>query len=307
MSGSTGRGLAIYGIKLKLENYKDNQAIEYRVHVQDLGWLKWTTDEYISQADGKRLEAIQIRLKNLDDYTVEYRAHVQDFGWQDWMIDGETAGTTGKGKRIEAFQIRIVPKYKRKYVGIDVSEWNHSINWQAVKNSGVDFAIIRAGYGQLSSQKDSCFETNYRNARMANIKVGSYLYSYAKSIEDARREANNCLNWLSNRTFEYPIFYDLEDKSQNGLSVQTITDMAKVFCSIVSNAGYKVGVYANRNWLMYKIDTSQLPSYCQVWLAHYTSKTDYPGEYQLWQYTSTGSVNGIDGYVDMNVGYRNYQ
>ncbi len=307
MSGTTGKSLGIYGIKLKLENYKEKQAIEYRVHVQDLGWLKWTTNEYNSQADGRRLEAIQIRLKNMDEYTVEYRAHVQDLGWQDWMIDGETAGTTGRGKRIEAFQIRIVPKYKRRYVGIDVSEWNHSINWQAVKNSGVDFAIIRSGYGQLSSQKDSCFETNYRNARMANIKVGSYLYSYAKSIEDARREANNCLNWLSNRSFEYPIFYDLEDNSQSGLSVQTITDMAKVFCSIVNKAGYKVGVYANRNWLMNKIDTSQLPSYCQVWLAHYTNQTDYPGEYQLWQYTSTGRVNGIDGYVDMNVGYKNYQ
>ena len=310
ISGTTGKGLGIYGFKLKLENYGYKQQVEYNLHVQDIGWIGWSSDEYVARADGSRLEAIKIRLKNMDDYTVEYRAHVQDIGWQDWMIDGEVAGTTGQGKRIEAIQIRIVPKYFRSYFGIDVSCWNDYINWQAVKNSGVSFAIIRAGYGQLSSQKDSCFETNYRNARMANIKVGSYLYSYAKSIEDARREAINCLGWLGGREFDLPIFYDLEDKSQSGLGARIITDMAKVFCGIIHDAGYKTGVYANMNWLENMIYVDELPDYCDIWLAHYTGSSSkpssYSGSYQLWQYSSEGHVDGINGVVDVNIGYKNY-
>lgn len=310
ISGTTGRGLGIYGFKLKLENYGPNTGVEYNLHVQDIGWTGWTTKEYLSQADGARLEAIKIRLKNMDDYTVEYRAHVQDIGWQEWMIDGETAGTTGLSKRVEAIQIRIVPKYYRRLFGVDVSYWNGDIDWRAVKNDGVSFAIIRCGYGQLSSQKDSTFEPNYRNARNVNIKLGSYLYSYAKSIEDARREAYNCLSWLGGREFELPIFYDVEDASQLSLGARTLTDMVKVFCSIINNAGYKTGLYSYYSWLKNYIYLDELPDYCDIWLAHYTGspdkKTDYPGQYQLWQYSSQGRVSGIDGVVDVNIGYKLY-
>ena len=89
--------------------------------------------------------------------------------------------------------------------------------------------------------------------------------------------------------------------------------MAKAFCEILHNAGYKVGVYANKYWLQDKIDVSQLPDYCDIWLAHYTgtldpinNPSDYKGDYQMWQYTSTGKVNGISGNVDMNICYKKY-
>ena len=194
--------------------------------------------------------------------------------------------------------------------GIDVSEHQYEINWQQVRNAGIDFAIVRVGYGQHAHQKDKYFEQNYDGARAMGLKVGTYLYSYAQSVEDARREAYNCLAWLRGRPLDYPVFYDIEDSSQAWIDPQTMTDMVKAFCEIISNAGYKTGVYTYRDWFRNKIYTGQLPGNYQIWLAHYTwdvnKPSDYEGYYNIWQYTSRGYVPGINGNVDRNIEYRNY-
>ncbi len=197
----------------------------------------------------------------------------------------------------------------RELDGVDVSEWQGPINWEFVRRAGVDFAIVRVGYGQHAHQKDKYFEQNYKEARAAGLRVGTYLYSYAQSVEDARREAYNCLNWLNGRYLDYPVFYDIEDPSQGWIDPQTMTDMIKAFCEIITNAGYKAGVYTFRDWFRHKIHTGQLGNY-QIWLAHYTwdpnKKSDYEGYYNIWQYTSRGYVPGINGNADRNIEYRNY-
>lgn len=194
--------------------------------------------------------------------------------------------------------------------GVDVSEWQGLINWEFVRRAGTDFAIIRVGYGQHSHQKDKWFEENYKAAKVAGLKVGVYLYSYAQSVEDARREAYNCLNWLEGRHLDYPVFYDIEDPSQGRIEPQTMTDMVNTFCGIISNAGYKTGVYTYRDWFRSRIYTNQLPGHYQIWLAHYTwdvnKPSDYEGYYNIWQYTSRGYVPGINGNADRNIEYRNY-
>ena len=197
----------------------------------------------------------------------------------------------------------------RELDGVDVSEWQGPINWEFVRRAGVDFAIVRVGYGQHPHQKDKYFEQNYNGARAAGLRVGTYLYSYAQSVEDARREAYNCLNWLNGRYLDYPVFYDIEDPSQGWIDPQTMTDMIKAFCEIITNAGYKAGVYTFRDWFRHKIHTGQIGNY-QIWLAHYTwdpnKRSDYEGYYNIWQYTSRGYVPGINGNADRNIEYRNY-
>ena len=192
------------------------------------------------------------------------------------------------------------------YRGIDVSDWQGTIDWDSVKKSGVEFAILRIGYGRHQHQKDNQFERNYNECKRLNIPVGIYLYSYAQDIEGAYLEAQNCLTWLNGRTIELPIFYDLEDDSISNIGTDTITNMAITFKNIIEQNGYKAGVYANLNWLTHKIDVLRLGN-CEIWLAHYTWSenvaSSYEGKYSIWQYSSKGIINGIEGNVDLDIRY----
>lgn len=192
-----------------------------------------------------------------------------------------------------------------EYRGIDVSKHQGQINWQAVKASGIAFAIIRAGYGHYDTQKDEKFETNYKNAKAAGVPVGAYLYSYAKSVEDAKAEAKVFLNWLSGKQFEMPVVYDVEEKTQSAKGKQFVSDIIRAFCETIENAGYYVAVYANKNWYENYIDDDCKKKY-DCWLAQWADKPTYNGNIGIWQYTSDGSVNGISGRVDMNVAYKDY-
>lgn len=184
---------------------------------------------------------------------------------------------------------------------IDVSEWQGSIDWKKVKASGVDYAILRAGFGREVSQIDARFEANYKNAKAAGLKVGAYWYSYAVDVADAKKEANACLTVLKGKTFELPVYYDLEDNSQVGFGKTTLTNIAKKFCDTLKSSGYSVGVYANANWFKNYLDYSALKKLYSIWLAQYNSTAQY--ECDIWQYSSSGSVKGISGNVDMNTIY----
>ncbi len=197
--------------------------------------------------------------------------------------------------------------------GIDVSTFQHTIDFDLLKSTRkVDFVIARVGYGRNDYQKDDQFERNYSECKRLNIPIGTYVYSYASDIEGAYAEAYNVLNWLSGKEFELPVFYDLEDhKSQGDLSVDVLTQMANVFCGVLKSHGYKTGIYANKYWLENKIDVNELPEDYSIWFAAYgindgyipEEKFEYFGKHEIWQYSSTGVLEGIDSLVDFNIEY----
>ena len=132
--------------------------------------------------------------------------------------------------------------------GIDVSSHNGNINWGAVKNDGIDFAILRVGYGMYLNQKDTQFENYYAGATSVGIPVGVYLYSYAKNVSEAEREADCVINWLGDRKLNLPVYFDIEDPSQENLGRGTLDAMCRAFCNKIEQAGYPAGIYASKYW-----------------------------------------------------------
>lgn len=196
--------------------------------------------------------------------------------------------------------------------GIDVSKWNKEIDWQKVADSGVEYAIIRAGYrGSASGAlvEDPYFRKNIEGAEKANIKVGLYFFTQAVSEVEAVEEASMVLSLCSDYKITYPIFIDTEGAGGNGradtLDKQTRTAVCEAFCETIQSAGYDAGVYASKNWFHNNLETARLEDYV-IWLAEYKAQPTYTGKYQMWQYTSKGAVNGIDGRVDLNMSYLGY-
>ena len=173
-----------------------------------------------------------------------------------------------------------------------------------MKDAGIEFVIIRIGYGQYESQKDSKFERNYEGFRNVGIPVGVYLYSYAKSISDSKKEAEVVLKWLGGRELNLPVYYDIEDKSQINLSKNTLTSMCETFCDTIEKAGYWAGIYTNKYFFTTYLDYKKLEEKYTIWVAQYNDTNTYRGKYDMWQYTSSGKVNGISGNVDMDILYR---
>lgn len=189
--------------------------------------------------------------------------------------------------------------------GIDVSKYQGNIDWQKVKASGVDFAILRAGYGKFFSQKDPSFDRNYENARKAGVKVGAYWYSYAKSTNDAKREAETFLKVLSGKQFEMPVAFDIEESSQAQKGKAFVSSLIKAFCERVENAGYFVSIYASKSWFDNYIDDECKKLY-DTWLARWGASPDYNGNIGIWQNSSSGRIDGIAGRCDTDIAYKNY-
>lgn len=148
------------------------------------------------------------------------------------------------------------------------------------------------------------FEKHYQGLKKAGIKVGCYLYSYANKVAYGNLEAQNCLNFIRGKTFELPIFYDLEDKTTSILGKDNITKLAINFCNTIKKAGYEVGVYANLNWWNNYINLTELKNKItniNVWLAQWeVSQPTAKFSYNYWQYTSNGVLDGVKGRVDMD-------
>lgn len=323
LTGTESQSKRLEAIKIELE-YSEEYSIMYRVHIQDIGWQEWKYDGEVAGTEGqsKRIEAIQIELENLEDYTIEYKVHIQDIGWTNWYRDGEMAGTVGKGLRIEGIKIRIVSKYKKHYIGIDVSHWQGDINYEKlVASQKIDFMITKVGWYSENNKRfivDSKFEKNYKLAKQNKIPLGIYLYSYAKNVEDAKLEANELIKYLKssgNSSFELPIFYDIEEDSQISYGKKAITDITIAFCETMKNAGYEVGVYSYSYWLNNYMETLRLPADYSLWGADYGTNNNgqipsdldkYSETYDIWQFTDKAQIDGINGYVDMNVCYKKY-
>ena len=179
--------------------------------------------------------------------------------------------------------------------GIDVSVHNGNIDWNRVKNDGIGFAILRAGYGKVASQKDKKLEDNYAGAKAAGIPIGAYWYSYAKTVDEARQEAETCITILRGKQFEYPIFFDVEEKAT--------LNTGKSNCSAM--IGYWVGLYTSRSVLSTHIEDDIKNRYA-LWAAEWGAKLNYSGSVGIWQYSDKGKVDGITGAVDLDESYIDY-
>lgn len=194
--------------------------------------------------------------------------------------------------------------------GIDVSVWNGSINWAQTKKE-IDFAILRIGYGREVSQKDTRFEANYAGCKANNIPVGGYWYNYAKTVDDAKREADACIKCLNGKKFDYPIWYDIEENSVFATGKANVSKIAEVFCEALKAAGYKVGIYSSY-YTFQTYFTNEVKDKYDVWLAHVgnggapLSNTGYPGHKEIWQYSWKGRYSGINGDVDEDWSYIDY-
>ena len=208
------------------------------------------------------------------------------YAWE--KVDGKFVNSNGE----------VIPGAVKK--GIDVSEHNGKIDWQKVKNDGIDFVIIRCGYGQdMKSQDDKYWEYNVSECERLGIPYGVYLYSYADTLAKAESEARHVLRLLQGHSPSYPVYYDLEDNITLALSDEMKTQVAKTFCDIISSSGYQVGIYSNLDWWTNYLTDPVFDSWSR-WMAQWNDTCTYEGEYDMWQCTSTGKVDGISTNVDLN-------
>ena len=198
--------------------------------------------------------------------------------------------------------------------GIDVSQWQGTIDWNKVKADGIDFAIIRAGGRSYSEGGrlyfDDNFYANIEGAQAAGIMVGVYYFSQAKTEAEAVEEAEWVIDYIEGYDVQLPVYMDYEHASDSAnpgriknLTKAQRTANAKAFCETIEAAGYETGVYSNLNFLNDSIDGAALSKLYTIWAAQYNYRCQYASEYLTWQYSSSGSVEGISGRTDMNFTY----
>lgn len=194
--------------------------------------------------------------------------------------------------------------------GIDISSHNGVVDMEKVKKSGIEFVIIRLGYGKKQEQIDKKFFENYRNAIRANIPVGVYLYSYAVNCDDAKKEATLVIKTIRNLKIEYPIFLDMEDtdnyKSKRNVENEALIAICETFCNAIEDAGYYVGIYSNLDWFNNRLNDEKLDKF-DKWVAQWADNCNYQKNFGMWQFSSNGSIDGIKGKVDLNYAYKDYK
>lgn len=190
--------------------------------------------------------------------------------------------------------------------GIDVSKWQGDVDFGKVKSAGYKFVMINAGYGRYISQKDKCFDKNYSNAKSVGLNVGAYWYSYAVNAAQAEAEAKVFLEAVKGREFEYPLAMDIEDAVQQGLSNAVVGDIINAFCSYLESNGCYAAIYSYADFLKNKVPAECRKKY-DVWVAHFdVDEPAYSDSYGMWQYSSTGKVNGVNGNCDLDYSYKDY-
>ncbi|MCL2697504.1 MAG: hypothetical protein FWE74_05430 [Oscillospiraceae bacterium] len=217
--------------------------------------------------------------------------------------------TDGSGRRIPPEKMTAALLEDEPLVelrGIDVSHWQFTIDWEKVAASGIDFAIIRAARGHHSEAypmiEDTRFRENIEGALENNIDVGVYFYSYARSAEEARGEAEFFISVIEEYEITYPVVFDIEEPFHEKMSADLITAITEAFFEVLIENGYYPMLYSNKNFLVNVFDERISDTYA-VWLAQWASEPTYEGEFQIWQYTAKGRVSGINGEVDLNISY----
>ena len=216
------------------------------------------------------------------------------------------------------------------YKGVDISKYQHDqdedgnylpLDWEAIKAAGVEFVILKAGSssrvenGVKKGGIEPTFEMDYAAAKEAGLYVGVYFYTYSTTVEGARKDAEELLDWLEGKEFEFPIFFDLEDSTQKSLDTELLFNMCFTFCTELQRAGYYTGIYTNEDWLRNVLPTERMLALFDIWYARYPAGTDefvwnvekYGQHLGMWQYTESGVIEGIENNLfDMNYCYRDY-
>lgn len=202
----------------------------------------------------------------------------------------------------------VINEYKKENtkIGIDVSSWQGDIDFAAIKDAGVEFIIIRVG-GTIGTNGeyflDKKFKYNIEQANKYDIDVGIYFYSYADSVSHAKKDAKWLLKQIKDYEVNLPIAFDWEEWSSfnnYNLSFFGLTSMAEEFLNVIEEAGYDGMIYSSKSYL----EKIWLPTKYDVWLAHYTNQTNYQGDYKFWQICDNGKIDGINGFVDINIMYQ---
>ncbi len=242
-----------------------------------------------------------------DDYTygkIWIKAHENvpktDLNYDNLKIDGDFRYYTKDGQ--------VVSK-----LGVDVSYFQQSINWKKVKESGIEFAMIRVGYRGYESgsiNKDNRFDEYMKGAAKAGIETGVYFYSQAVSVEEAEEEADFVLSNISDYDVTYPVVFDWEITGETGartndMTPAILTDCTAAFCNRIAEAGYIPMIYSPKRQAIFKIDRDSLAGF-DFWLAEYNEEPEYPYMFQMWQYASDAEVPGIAGNVDINLCFVDY-
>ncbi len=255
-----------------------------------------------------------------ENYESDKKVFVQEtaptkkyYGWQ--TLDGTRYFFDANGEKVTGKQIINGQQYSfgsdgallTSGRGIDVSKWQGKIDWSQVKNEA-SFAIIRCGFRGQSSREiyeDPYVDQNMKNATANGIRIGLYFYSTAQNEAQAVEEASLAVA-IANRNggVSLPIYFDIEDSAtQGGLSTAERDAMVMAFCNTVRAAGYQAGVYANTWWFKNYLTPSSYPGWVSIWIARWAETPEYNGRFDIWQYSSKGSVSGISGNVDMNISY----
>lgn len=196
-------------------------------------------------------------------------------------------------------------KTDKTQIGIDVSGWQGEIDFEKIKNAGVEFIMIRVGGTRGTNGEyfvDKYFKRNIEEANKYGIKAGIYFYSYANSKESAMKDAKWVIKQIKDYDIDLPIAFDWEEWAyfnDYNLSFFGLTSMAESFLETIEDAGYEGMLYSSKSYL----ENIWLPTKYDIWLAHYTTQTNYQGKYKLWQLCENGKIDGIDGAVDINVMY----
>ncbi len=221
------------------------------------------------------------------------------------LIVTEKKSSSGSNNPTYYYFKDLISKYKteKTMVGIDVSVWQGNIDFKKVKDAGCEFVMIRIGFGPKNNEMifDSKFKDNLKKAKDAGLKVGLYFYSYAKNIDDAEKQANWIIKSLNGEKLDLPIAFDWE--IWNGfnnykINFKDLNDVADAFINKIDEAGYSGVIYSSAFYLNRVWKPNKNP-----WLAYYTNNNDFEKPYFMWQLSSRGNIDGINGYVDLNVLY----
>lgn len=275
---------------------------------------------YIKDKDGNYKEAVYADYFTAAEFYIRTEGQYAYTGWQ--TINGKTYYYDRNGKVVTGTQViqgvtynfdstgAIAASVNGSTFGIDVSRHNGNIDWNAVKASGVDYVIIRCGYRGSATGvliEDENFKKNIKGATAAGLKVGIYVFSQAVDEVEAVKEASLAVSLAKGYNLTYPIFIDTESSGGRADKIDTATRTAVVnaFCQTVANAGYQPGIYASKSWYETKLNMGAIGNY-KIWLAQYAAAPSYKGRYDMWQYSSKGTISGISGKVDLNLSYLGY-
>ena len=310
-------------VKLKaVSNAKSEVTASCEVKVADLDMSAKLKDKsgnqmYVKDGENYREATVADYYNYSNFYRKQDNAQYRYTGWQN--LDGKRYYFDKNGVFVTGDQIIQGMQYTfnsdgslkvNAAFGIDVSKHNGNIDWNAVKNSGVEFVIIRCGYRGSATGvlvEDPKFKTNIQGAINAGLKVGIYFFSQAVNEVEAVEEASMTISLINKYKITYPVYIDVEAANGRGDTIDnaTRTKVIRAYCQTLKNSGYTAGIYANKNWLETKFTVGELSSY-KIWLAQYAAVPTYGGRYEMWQYSSTGRISGISGNVDLNSSYMTY-